>query len=320
MTPHLTIGLLAVLCFALSAWIDPRMARAGGSQDKGVLATFLGEGRRLFANHFYVRSDVYFHSGYYPSIFDRPVDEHENHLAEGAGAEEVKHAPEKEPAPRGTNAPIPHGQPGHIHDDHEAKEHKHDEHCDHGEEGDFMGKPKDFMDAFTRHFIVSEHTHLTEKGTNAPREILPWLKLAAQLDPNKVETYTVAAFWLRDLGRKTEAEEFLRDGLRHNPQSFELLHELGRCASDREDIAHARNLWELAMTRWREQENPKEADKQNRFMAQQIVNALARLESRAGNRDRAVRWLEIVKKLSPHPDEINKRIEEVKAGKVFDIQ
>jgi tetratricopeptide (TPR) repeat protein len=315
MTPRLALGLLLVACFSLATWTDPRLDGTRGV-DKGVLDAFMGEGRKLFANHFYVRSDVYFHSGYYPTIFDQPMEEHENHLAQGAGAEEAKQTA------KGTNASIPHGQPGHVHHDGDEKEHHHDGNCDHDhdDEHDFRGRPKDFMDAFSRHFIVSEHTHLTEKGTNGPREILPWLRLAAQLDPNKVETYTVAAYWLRDLGKKSEAEEFLREGLRHNPQSYELLFELGRSAFDRAEADRARNLWELAMTRWREQENPKAADQQNRFMALQIVNSLALLESRAGNRDRAVRWLEIVRKLSPHPAEIDKRIGEVKAGQPLEAR
>jgi tetratricopeptide (TPR) repeat protein len=254
----------------------------------------------LFANHFFVRSDVYFHSGYYPSIFDEARQE-ENHLAEGAGAREAK------------------DESGHIHDEHAA--HEHSEHCDHdSEEGDFLGRPKDFMDRFSRHFFVTQHTHLTEKGTNASREILPWLKLAAELDPNKVETYTVAAYWLRDLGKADEAEAFLREGFRRNPRSYEILYELGRCCFGRQDYERARNLWEVALQHWREQENPKPVEQQNRFMAAQIVNQLARVESRLGNREKTLGWLGIVKKLSPHPDEIDKRIEEVRAGKPFDLE
>ena len=54
----------------------------------------LGDGRKLFANHFFVKADVSFHSGYYPSIFDqaqpskdtRHMMEHHEH-AEGAANE-----------------------------------------------------------------------------------------------------------------------------------------------------------------------------------------------------------------------------------------
>jgi tetratricopeptide (TPR) repeat protein len=160
-----------------------------------------------------------FHSGYYPGIFDQAGNDRENHLATSAGAQEK------------------------AHDKHEEeKGHAHDEHCEHDDEHDFLGAPKDFMDAFTRHFFVSEHTHLDEKGTNAPREILPWLKLAAELDPNKVESYTVGAYWLRQLQKNDEAEEFLREGFRHNPQSYEIAFELGRSYFDKKDFVRARNF------------------------------------------------------------------------------
>ena len=35
----------------------------------------MGDSRRLFANQFFVEADVYFHSGYYPTIFDTPEAE-----------------------------------------------------------------------------------------------------------------------------------------------------------------------------------------------------------------------------------------------------
>jgi tetratricopeptide (TPR) repeat protein len=305
MTPQLLLGLLLVACFSTATFIDSRMTKpaTANGEDNGLLARFMGRGRKLFANQFFVRSDVYFHSGYYPSMFDQASKE--NHLAENAGTSKPDHAAEE-----------------HVHGPdckHGAEEHVHGPNCKHGEdEHDFLGKPKDFMDAFSRHFIVSEHTHLTEKGTNAPKEILPWLRLAAKLDPNKVDSYTVAAFWLRDLNKKAEAEEFLREGLRYNPHSYELLFELGRSHYERKDYERARNLWQLAVSRWRDQENSKPAEEQDRFKLQQILNNLAAVEARLKNPAAAVEWLTIVKKLSPHPEQINKRIEEVRAGKLLD--
>ena len=286
--PLLTLVLLLVSCFSLATWVGPRFDQLSSRRDQDFMANMFGESRKLFANHFFTRSDVYFHSGYYPTIFDQATATKENHLAERAGAEEAKH-----PA---------HDEPGHAHDEHE------DEH-------DFLGKPKDPMDAFSRHFFVSQHTHLTDKGTNAPKEILPWIKLAAQLDPNKVESYTVGAYWLRTLNKNDEAEQFLREGFRQNPQSYEIMLELGRCYFEKRDYARARNILELAMTRWREQENAKPDAEQNRFSAEQILNYLALVEDRTGNHERAISWLSIVKKLSPHPEEIDKRIAEVRAGK-----
>ena len=291
--PQLLFFLLLTGCFTVATHIGPRFDQLSSRREKGFLASTLGESRRLFANHFFVRSDVYFHSGYYPSIFDRASAKEENHLAESAGARETKN-----PA---------HGEAGHVHDEHE-------------EEHDFLGKPKDPMDAFTRHFFVSQHTHLTEKETNAPREILPWLKLAAQLDPQKVESYTVGAYWLRQLNKNAEAEQFLREGLRQNPRSHEIMLELGRCYFEERDYDRARNVLEMAVQRWREQENNKPAEQQNLFAAVQIVTYLARVEDRTGHRDRTIAWLGILKKLSPHSDQVEKRIEEVQAGKPLEAE
>src|SRR6266478_4836489 len=74
----------------------------------------------------------------------------------------------------------------------------------------FLCKPRDWIDAFSRKFFPSVHTHLDEGGPQGHsasagdlgqgaevREILPWLRLSADLDPNRVETYTVTAYWLR---------------------------------------------------------------------------------------------------------------------------
>jgi hypothetical protein len=158
------------------------------------------------------------------------------------------------------------------------------------------------------------HTHLTEKGTNAPKEILPWLQLSAKLDPQLIQSYTVGAYWLRIVNKDAEAEQFLREGLRQNPQSYEIMLELGRGYFERRDNERARNILETAMQRWREQEASRPDEQQNKFAAAQIVNYLAVIEDRSGHRDRTISWLETLKKFSPRHEEISKRIAEVQSG------
>lgn len=317
--PILSLLLLAVSCFSLATWVGPRFEGQHRQRGEGVLGNMLGDSRKLFADHFFTRSDVYFHSGYYPSMFDQKKMK-ENHLAAGAKTEKCEHDHAHEgPCEHDHDHKAPNAAPKVT--AHSEAGHEHGEHCNHGEEEhDFLGRPKDGLDAFSRNFFVSKHTHLTEKGTNAAREILPWIKLAAQLDPRKVESYTVGAFWLRDLKRDEEAEQFLREGLRHNPDSYEILLELGRGYVDRRDYERARNVLEMAFRRWREQENPKPVEQQNRFAAGLILNNLVLVEDRTGNREQAVSWLGIVRKVSPHPEEIDKRIAEVRAGKPFEAQ
>lgn len=292
----LVLSGLLVAAFTLSTTLEPRFRQ--WSQRKappqGALAALLGDSRRLFANHFFVESDVYLHGGYYPGIFDRP-ENFPNAAAQQAGAQAVG--------------------PDHDadHDEH-ASGHHHDEHCGH----DFLGQPRNWIDAFGRNFFPSKHTHLGEgKSSMADaREILPWMKLSAELDPQRVDSYTVGAYWLRQMGKNAEALQFLREGLRNNPESYEILYELGRCFEEKNAPVLARNLWELALSRWREQQGrQKEPDK---LLLAQILTHLTRLEVRANHRDQAVVYLEVLKKISPAPQEIQKRIAEVKAGQPFE--
>src|SRR5882724_3617444 len=90
-----TLILLQVVCFSLAAWLQPRQEQRGGmhEQSGSALALLLGDGRKMFANHLFVKADVFFHSGYYPSVFDQARQEEEkdsdvSHPGEGEGKEE----------------------------------------------------------------------------------------------------------------------------------------------------------------------------------------------------------------------------------------
>ena len=283
--PPFTLALLIVASFSLAAKLAPDFAARGHhSRDEGFLASFLGDGRRLFANHFVVKADVYFHSGYYPSIFDQNSRQGPTHMATDAGIAEEKS--------------------GH-------------------EESDFLGQPRDWLDRFGRNFYITKHTHLDEKDEHAsvadkhngdddhaeaPREILPWLRLSAELDPQRVETYTVASYWLRQrMGRADQAEKFLRQGWRANPDSCEILYELGRVfAENRKDTTRARNVWEIALRKWSQFESVKTDP--NTFVRQQILIALVNLEEESRNFGQAITYLETLKSISPQPGELEKRI------------
>ncbi len=240
----------------------------GHSPSDSLLKLVLGDARAMFARQFFVKADITFHSGFYPSVFDqaRQAEEEENHVA------------------------------------HPGKE---------GEkpEGSFLGPPTDWIDRFGRHFRITEHTHL--EGGNI-REILPWLRLSADLDPHRIETYTTAAYWLRNrLGKVKEAEEFLREGLRANPNNAELLFELGRLDYENyHDPARARNLWELALRRWHEVEAKQK--KPNLFVLDEITTNLAHLEESAGHFDRAIEYLEQAKQASPNPADLDRQIQELR--------
>ena len=258
-------------CFGLATSLQPRAtawSERGGADN--VLRVLLGDGRRLFANHFFVKADVYFHSGYYPSVFDQTL-----------GPKDSRHMTSQEGSP--------------VEEEHEKAM-------------NFLRPPRDWFERFGRHFLITEHTHLA--GGNE-REILPWLRLSAELDPQRVETYTVAAYWLRNMGKVAEAEEFLRDGLRANPDSYEILFELGRLYYESErDAARARNVWELALRKWTARESAKKEP--DLFQLEQIAVNLARLEEKEGNLALAIQRLELAKRASPQSAVLESQIQDLK--------
>jgi tetratricopeptide (TPR) repeat protein len=269
-SPYLVLALVLTVCFTLATGIEPRAATwSNRSKTDNVFSVLFGDGRRLFANQFFTMADVYFHSGYYPSIFDS--SEHESAVvAASQGQTENEEEEKKE---------------------------------------DFFGRPKDWIDRFGRHFRITEHIHL-EHGNE--REILPWLRLAADMDPQKIETYTVGSFFMRQhLNQPREAEAFLREGLRNNPNSCEILFELGRLYDENDhDTGRARDVWQLALLRWSKLDS--EAAKENKLVFEAIIIHLAQLERDAGNWQQAIDWFQAAQKVSPDPNALQQRIDEIK--------
>ena len=168
----------------------------------------------------------------------------------------------------------------------------------------------DWIQRFGRHFYPTAHVHL-EDGEE--REMLPWLRVAADLNPQSIETYAVTAYWLRErLNKVDEAEQVLRDGLRANPDSPELLYELGRLYyENRKDFNRARNVWVFAVRRWHEVEEPKPAP--DKVLLARLLGGLARIENQDGHIPEAIGYLKQLKELSPSPEQIQKQIDQLAA-------
>ena len=266
--------------FTLGVLVEPEFAAVSArrSGSASMMEVLLGDGRQMFARHFFTKADAYFHSGNYPGIFDKRPMEEELHMAG---------------APAGDSHDHDHGDKGH--------------HEDYG----FRGPPLDWIDTFSRHFYVTQHTHL-DQG-DASREILPWLKLSAELDPGRLETYTVSAFWLRtQLGKVDEAEAFLREGLRANPHSPEILLELGVLYEEnRKDYVRAANVLELGV-RYLDQKADSLTE-EDRFLLARTLGRLARIEQKQGHIPEAIHFFERLKPLSPSAPIIDATIKELRA-------
>ena len=297
----LSLGLLAMTAFCLATTVEPWFQGWAGNRNQSgnLLQIAFGDGRRLFAKQAFTKADAYFHNGYYPTIYDNNEGYEKAHIVEDM------HKPAEEEE----------------------------------EEANFLGKPKDWIDRFGRNFYPARHTHLGDSGCGssccqrkksdpehdhehaeekkaggAPeREILPWLSLSVELDPERTETYVVSAYWLRrSMNKSKEAQQFLREGLRANPGDSELLYELG-CIhdEDRKDTALARNLWELALNNlpaWQQRRG-----QTNVLLHAQLLGHLATLEEQQTNYTRAIDHLSALKEFSPNRDSIAKWINDVKA-------
>ena len=175
---------------------------------------------------------------------------------------------------------------------------------EHERKMNFMGPPTDWIERFGRHFMITTHTHLVG---GQERELLPWLRLSAELDPQRIDTYTVASYLLRNMGKAKEAEDFLRDGRRNNPDSYEILFELGRLYMENyHDSARARNVWELALRKWSAQE-PAKKEPDNQALHDIALN-LAHVEENSGNLPHAIELLEVAKRFSPNPEALQSQI------------
>src|SRR5450756_1505966 len=270
LSPLLALIALLTLAFSLSVTIAPDASGwSSGKKAGNFLGLMFGDGRKLMASQFFTMADVYFHSGYYPSVFDKNSSEQKEIISASHGRKESEEEEKNE---------------------------------------DFLGKPKDWIDAFGRNFKITRHTHL-ESGNE--REILPWLRLAADLDPQKIETYTVGAFFLKDhLHRPDQAEAFLREGLRNNPDNAEILFELGRMYHETtHETDRARNVWELGIKKFLEL-SPDD-QKENRLVFEETAVNLARLEDDAGNYDRAIYWFRQGQTVSLDPGSLDVQIDKI---------
>lgn len=295
---------LMVACFGVAAHLGPEFQAWRGSRSRGdIFHVALGDSTRMFANSFYVKADEYYHSGYYPTMFDDKTAFQTAHMAEDTGAVNSKN---------------------------------------HGDEHGFLGPTRNWIDALGRHFFPNRHTHLDEggaddlSGSDTVREILPWLKLSADLDPDNVQTYTVTAFWLRErMKNVAEADAVLHEGLRNCPDSYDICFELGRLYYESyHDRNRARNIWEHGVQLWLQldpktprkrqpvtdsaadwlsrPENLTDTQKDNDLVMDQLATHLGRLEEDEGNWQQAIQWFRVAQRVSETPQSLELRINELK--------
>src|ERR1041384_8851282 len=117
-SPALILVFLLTVSFTLATQLVVWREQSVHQQTRSgsMLEILMGDSRRLFANHFVTKADVYLHGGVYPSIFDQAQRENKTHLSQAA-----------------ENAGVPGSEKDSIEAAHEEANEHHKDH-DHGEE------------------------------------------------------------------------------------------------------------------------------------------------------------------------------------------
>jgi tetratricopeptide (TPR) repeat protein len=176
----------------------------------------------------------------------------------------------------------------------------------------FLGPPRDWIDRFSRKFFPSRRTEVVGEDV---REMLPWLKIASEMDPHRIELYLLGAHWLwKSLNKPDQALGFLRDGLKENPNQPELMLMMGRIyEGSLHDPERARNLWEHALKSWwTSQHGLPDPD---RTLLANIAIRLASMAEKEGNLRDALVYLRVVARNTPLPEQI---VEEIKYLEQFE--
>ena len=195
---------LILLCLLSGAWLGQVLSNSelvNQHQRRGLMGRVFGETREILGTQMIQRADLYFHGG---------VGKIEcNHgLSSSAGHHhEASH--------------------GHAQDDHNHG-HEHDEDTlgnahqhEHKHPSTDTSGPADWLTRLNQRLHPRAHKHLS--GANAEKELLPWLWAAVKADPHNINAYGIGAYWLGDrLNRPDKALEFIRQGIRDNPNAYEL--------------------------------------------------------------------------------------------------
>jgi len=198
----------------LAAQVDPGRYEGGRARDeqeraqrnRSALAVMLGEFRTSASDVMFIKTERYMHGG---------VAFRQGQRTAAQGAEDLYATEEEEMA-------------GHDGEEHgHSHGHGDDEHgaacASHGmptvippAEKDFRGWVGDLYRA-VKPWRDSSKPHIHTDG----RELLPWFRLMTLSDPGYIQGYLAGGFWLQKQG-SAMALDFIEEGLRKNPEAFQL--------------------------------------------------------------------------------------------------
>ena len=169
-------------------------------------------------------------------------------------------------------------------------------------------------DPFQRiHAQVSprQHTHLS--GESDIREIMPWLDLATRADPQNLDGYLVAAFWLASEAKRPGlALEILNRAQRNIPYAYEVQLAKGRLHLHTGDHGLAQQAFDATLAFW---EATADATKHDHLLDKaEALLYRALLREAAGITAGAIADLRTMLTITPHRPAMRTRLEQLEMG------
>lgn len=155
----------------------------------------------------------------------------------------------------------------------------------------------------SREIDITDHTHLEGDKT---KEIIPWLYYSAKIDPHNIDAYTTTAFYLaHTFGKDKDALDFLREGLRYNPDSWQINAEIGRMYFQSfEKIEKAVRF--LSRAYGLQKQNP-----HDKFQERYVLTLLAASYESIGEEQSALKTYKILSKLFPNEETFKLKISKI---------
>lgn len=207
------------------------------SINKSSIAVILGEMRANLSDMMFIKTERYMHAGV---AYKLNID-YDAMSSTGHAIEKQDHS---------TTTPHAHEIHAQAHDNEEEGDHIHDEGAETiipPSEKDFRG----FIGNLQRHvkpWLDPSQPHYHLDGT----EMLPWFRLMTISDPHHIRGYMIGAWWLKKEQKKPQlqaAKAFLEEGIRNNPDSFQLYLMLGTINRSLEDFDGAKKSYYEAAER-----------------------------------------------------------------------
>ena len=236
-----------------------------GIFEKDILYRVLGDTRRIFSDYSFARADEYFHGGI------KPKDKNE--------CEQIDHMLE------------------HQADEH-ADVHHHHEHRHRKDRKAVTTSKWNILPYIGEVIDIHKHIHLHGEEE---KELLPWFYYAVRLSPENINAYVIGGYWIgRRLDRPDEAIRFLKEGVVHNPDAWEIYAQLGQIYFlDKKDYAQALASFQKAYQLLTD-------DNSDKFDKRSVYSFLADCYEKLGENEKALELHKKVLTLFPHIKSIPK--------------